>query len=168
MKFSLASRPCILTFNSWLLAGCKNSAGVAKNGLKMYGIADQQKAGKQGWDDSMRLFSIESHLHIFPNPPTTHIHSHTRTPHTHTHTHGREVLIKPLLYIRHGLTGQLNGVDPFVGQAGVEETTFELYLPYCCRSRSCGGSDMSVTWQSTITDTTSSPMQGLMSAESTQ
>ena len=30
------------------------------------GIADQQKTGKQGSDDSTKQFSTQLHLHIFP------------------------------------------------------------------------------------------------------
>ena len=111
---------------------------------------------------------------------------------TNTHTHSREVLIKPPLYVCHGLTGQLNGVDSLVGQARVEETTFELYRPLCYSSRSCGGKlgrggeggreggrrkggrvyDHVIhigSWQSNNRQyKTSPPMQGLQSAESTQ
>ena len=113
----------------------------------------------------------------FIDAQSSHYISHTPHPqmqHTYTtHTHGREVLIKPPLNICHGLTGQLNGVDPSVGKARVEETTFEPYCPYCCRSRACGGKwhvshTRSNGSQTTVGCMTYSPMQGLLSAESIQ
>ena len=52
----------------------------------------------------------------------------------HTHTYWRKIFIEPALNVGHGLAGWFNGVDSFVRETRVEETTSDMNGPYSCCS----------------------------------